>query len=177
MRLLKRRHWNFRWKACTLGIAVAVGSVAVGSAESLPPALQGTWRIAKLLPTTNVGCWTTEQATPLVGSVLVYSPKTMTWKGGSVPLLGVSTRVVDSDDLKAESGGGSKPADFAQLQIGGTSVLEVNLQHEDADITGATTEVPGDSVLLAAPNRIVGSACGVYFEATRVTAPRPKARR
>jgi hypothetical protein len=38
------------------------------------------------------------------------------------------------------------------------------------DITGATTEVPGDSVLLAGPNRIVVSACGVYFEATRSAA-------
>jgi len=41
------------------------------------------------------------------------------------------------------------------------------MQHEDADITGATTEVPGDSVLLAGPSRIIVSACGVFFEARR----------
>jgi hypothetical protein len=31
----------------------------------------------------------------------------------------------------------------------------------------ASTAVPGDSVLLVGPNRIVVSACGVYYEATR----------
>jgi len=45
--------------------------------------------------------------------------------------------------------------------------VEVDMQHEDADITGATTEVPGDSVLLAGPSRIIVSACGVFFEARR----------
>ena len=48
-------------------------------------------------------------------------------------------------------------------------VTEVDLQHEDADITGATTEVPGDSILIAGRDRIVVSACGVYYEATRLT--------
>jgi hypothetical protein len=163
-----------RRRACLLGLAVTVSFGAVSSAEPLPAALQGTWRIAKLLPTTNVSCWSTAQAMPLVGSMLVYTPKAMTWKGGAVPLLGVSTRLVDSEDVRAESGGGANAASFAQLQISTTSVMEVNLQHEDADITGATTEVPGDSVLLAAPNRIVGNACGVYFEATRVAAPKPR---
>ena len=47
------------------------------------------------------------------------------------------------------------------------SVTEVKLQHEDMDITSASTEVPGDSVLVASPNRIVVSAYGVYLEATR----------
>ncbi|WP_263380854.1 hypothetical protein [Granulicella paludicola] len=145
-------------------------------AEPLPAQLKGTWRITKLLPTTNIGCWTADQAASLVGSSLVYGPRSMTWKGGTVPLLGVSTRLVDTDDVKSESGGGAKAADFTQLKIGKDNVLEVNLQHDDADITGASTEVPGDSVLLAAPNRIVASACGVYFEATRVVTPKPKAK-
>jgi hypothetical protein len=46
-------------------------------------------------------------------------------------------------------------------------IREVDLQHEDADVTGATTEVPGDTVVLAGPGRIIVSACGVYYEATR----------
>ena len=50
----------------------------------------------------------------------------------------------------------------------------MNLQHEDMDITGATTEVPGDSVLVAGQGRIVVSACGVYMEARRL-APRQQA--
>ena len=70
-------------------------------------------------------------------------------------------------DFRRENNGSTTPASFAQLGIRTREVLEVDLQHEDMDITGATTEVPGDSVLLAGPNRIVVSACGVYFEATR----------
>jgi hypothetical protein len=41
------------------------------------------------------------------------------------------------------------------------------MQHDDADITGSTTEVPGDSVLIVSPNHIVVSACGLYYEAAR----------
>ena len=158
------------------GFALVLFASSGLGAESLPSQLQGSWRIVKLLPTTNAACWTKEQAAPLIGSTLVYAPKMMTWKGGEVPLLGVSTRLVDAEDLKSEFSHDTKPADFTQLQIQKDRVLEVNLQHEDADITGASTEVPGDSVLLAATNRIVGSVCGVYFEATRVTVPKPRPR-
>ncbi len=169
---VKKNTWQ-RLKSIIL--CAWVVSALPGHAELLPAQLRGSWRITKVLPTTNTGCWTADQAASLVGSSLVYQSQSMTWKGGTVPLLGVSTRLVDTNDVKSESGGGAKAADFVQLQIGKDSVLEVNLQHEDADITGASTEVPGDSVLLAAPNRIVGSACGVYFEAMRVT-PKPKAK-
>ena len=131
----------------------------------------------RLLPTTNRGCWTAERARFLVGTTLTYSAKSMHWQGGDVPLIDVNTRTITSDDLQHEFDGDPKPADFAQLQIKQPSVLEVNLQHEDADITGGSTEVPGDSVLLVAPTRLLGSACGVYFEATRVPSPRRKARR
>jgi hypothetical protein len=91
----------------------------------------------------------------------------MTWKGGDIPLNGVATRTIDNTDLQQEAGSGSGVS-FFQLEIRKSTVLEVNLQHEDADITGASTEVPGDSVLMAGPNRIVASACGVYFEAMRL---------
>ncbi len=170
MAVQKRRWWGWRsFVAC----AVAMSAIS-GLAEPLPAELKGSWRITKLLPTTNTGCWTPDQAASLVGSTLVYGPKSMAWKGGTIPLLGVSTRLVDTNDIRSESGGGPKAADLAQLQIDRDSVLEVNLQHEDADITGASTEVPGDSVLMAAPKRIVGSACGVYFEATRIAPPKAK---
>lgn len=139
------------------------------SAEPLPGRLQGTWRITRVLPTTNSACWGREQALPLVGSTLTYRGDSLRWRGGEVPLEDVTTRVVTDDEFQKENGGAT-PASFAQLGIRSHSVTEVDLQHEDADITGATTEVPGDSVLLAAPNRIVVSACGVYFEATRSTA-------
>lgn len=140
------------------------------SAEPLPSRLQGTWRITRVLPTGNTPCWGPEQAQPLVGSMLSYSQNALRWKGGSVPLLDINTRTVTADEFMKENGGSAGAARFPQLGIHANSVLEVDFQHEDMDITGSTTEVPGDSVLLAGPNRIVVSACGVFFEATRSSA-------
>ena len=120
-----------------------------------------------MLPTTNNACWTPEQARTLIGSTLVYRETTMRWKDGAVPLQDIYTRSVSASEFQKENSGDNAPATFGQLGIHAPRVTEINFQHEDMDITGATTEVPGDSVLLAGPNRIVVSACGVYFEAIR----------
>lgn len=144
--------------------ALLLGST---SAEILPGRLQGSWRITRVLPTTNTTCWNRNQAAALVGSTLAYRGDALRWRGGEVPLADVTTRMLSADKFSEENGGTGIPATFRQLGIQAASVLEVDLQHEDMDITGSTTEVPGDSVLLAGPNRIVVSACGVFFEATR----------
>lgn len=137
------------------------------SAETLPGRLLGTWRITRVLPTSNTACWGPAQAEPLVGSTLTYRDDSLRWRGGSVPLNDITTRTLTAEEFSKENGGSAGAASFTQLGIRTHSVLEVDLQHEDMDITGATTEVPGDSVLLAGPNRIVVSACGVFFEAAR----------
>ena len=150
----------------TMTLCTLVLTVATVAAEPLPGRLGGTWRITRVLPTTNSACWDKAQAAPLLGSTLTYRDDSLRWRGGSVPLEDITTRMVTDAEFRHENSG-ETPASFAQLGIRSRSVLEVDLQHEDADITGATTEVPGDSVLLAGPNRIVVSACGIYFEATR----------
>ncbi len=147
-------------------------------AEPLPAALRGSWRITRILPTRNTTCWGQDQAAKLLGSTLTYGDRSMRWQGGPVPLQGIVTREINVQEFAAEnSGGGTKYLNFDMVGIHAESVTEVDLQHEDADITGATTEVPGDAVLLAAPNRIVVSACGVYYEATRIVAPAARKRR
>lgn len=138
---------------------------AARAQERLPHEVAGTWRITRILPVRANACWTEKEAEPLVGSLLQYTPSMMRWRGGSVPLTGITTRSVTSDDLAREA-----TIKLTDLGIHADGVTEVNLQHDDADITGATTEVPGDSVLLAGPGRIIVSACGVYMEARR-TAP------
>lgn len=144
--------------------------------ERLPQQVAGTWRIVRVLPVTANACWTEKEAQPLVGSLLQYSPRQMRWRGGVVPLTGVTTRTVTSDDLAGETSDGRNASiNLADLGIHSHKVTEVNLQHEDADITGATTEVPGDSILVAGPGRIVVSACGVYMEARRVSPSRASA--
>jgi len=174
---MKKTSRSARWQTRTLIVCTIATAVAACPAETLPSQLQGSWRIAKLIPTTNQGCWDQARAQFLVGTTLTYSQKTMRWQGGDIPLTGIISRIINDNDLKSEFDGDPKPADFSQLQIKDPLVQEINLQHEDADITGASTEVPGDSVLLAGPNRLIGSACGVYFEAQRIPAPRRPAHR
>ena len=166
------------WKTVRLmtGAALLAASMNL-SAESLPSQLAGAWRITRMLPTHNTQCWNADQSRPLLGSTLSYSGNTMRWRGGEVELQGVETRVQTPEQFRKENSDGDSGADFAQLGIHASRVLEIDLQHEDADITGATTEVPGDSVLLAGPNRIVVSACGVFFEATRAGLMRTSAHR
>ena len=158
-------------------VAVMAGLAGAGTTwgqERLPQQVAGTWKITRLLPArSGAACWSDKEALPLVGSTLAYSQRMMRWQGGAVPLHGVTTRAVSSADLaeEAPAAAGHAAVTLADLGIQAKGVTEVNLQHDDMDITGATTEVPGDSVLLAGPGRIVVSACGVYLEARRL-APR-----
>jgi hypothetical protein len=152
----------------TILVTVFAGTHADAiSTGPLPSQLAGTWRITRILPTRNTPCWSPEQAQPLVGSTLTYNSRSLRWQGGQEPLEGITTRVLTATQFRKENTGGNGAAEFIQLGIHSPSVLEVDLQHEDAEITGATTEVPGDSILLAAPGRIIVSACGVFYEATR----------
>ncbi len=154
--------------ACLL-LAGLVSAIPGLAQESMPRELAGAWRITRVLPARPpAACWTEKEAKPLVGSELRYSAHAMRWKGGSVPLLGITTRSVDAADLAQEDPRGDKTLSLADLGFSTRHVLEVNLQHDDADITGATTEVPGDSVLIATPGRLVLSACGLYLEARRI---------
>ena len=150
-----------------LGMWVALPPGALAQ-DSLPLAVAGTWRIVRVLPVrSGSACWTEEQAKPLVGSLLTYSASALRWRGGVVPLTGVTTRLVGTAELAQEESRGDRALTLADLGFHERQVREVNLQHEDADVTGATTEVPGDSVLMAGPGRLVLSACGVYLEARR----------
>jgi len=150
-----------------LFLAAASASMAAQYLGSLPNSLAGTWRITRVLPTTNSTCWSRQDAQPLVGSTLTYRRSSMRWRGGEVPVTDVSLRDLTNDEFREENSGPQSPADFAQLGIRTRTITEVDLQHEDAAVLPASTAVPGDSVLLVAPNRIVVSACGIYFEATR----------
>lgn len=157
-----RRFWM-----ATLLVALFAGVVNTANAEQLPAALRGTWRVTRILPTTNTACWTPEDARSLVGSTLSYSQNWMRWRGGVVVLQDIDTRRVSAEGFRKENDGGAEPASFEQIGVRAPALTDVDLQHEDADVLPASTEIPGDSVLMVAPNRIVVSACGVYYEATR----------
>lgn len=144
-------------------MVAAGGGLSPARGQAMPASIAGTWKIVKVLPTKNVGCWDMARAKGLVGSTLRYAPHKMTWQGGDAAISEALTRTLSDrkfhDEYKFE---------LADLGIKAGQVVELDLQHEDADVTGATTEVPGDTVLLAGPRRIVVSACGVYYSAVRV---------
>jgi len=156
-----------------LAAALLLATATSVLAEPLPASLRGSWRIVRILPTTNTGCWTPQQAASLVGSILTYRQDAMRWRGGQVPLQDIDTRTLTAAEFRKENAGPTHPASFAQLGIHSSTVTEVDLQHEDAYILEGSTEVPGDSILMVSPTRIIVSACGVYFEATRLNSSRP----
>jgi hypothetical protein len=135
-------------------------------AEPVPAALTGAWRISRIVPTSNQGCWTPQHAQAFVGTTLFYTAHSIRWQGQEVHVPEVVLRPVTDADFRAETGGDSA-ATFAELGITAKTVMEADLQHEDMDITGGSTEVPGDAALLVAPGRIIISACGVYMEAVK----------
>ena len=169
--MFRARPGQRKWMAALiLATSTAAFSATTFSAraEQLPAGLRGTWRIARILPTTNSGCWTRGDAESLVGSTLTYGQYEMRWRDGAVRLYDIDTRVVSAAEFRKENDGPVRPASFAQLGVRASALTEVDMQHEDAAVLPASTEIPGDSVLMVGPDRIVVSACGVYYEATRV---------
>ena len=146
----------------TLLLAACTLVAARASAQAVPASIAGTWRIAKILPTKNVQCWDADRAKTLLGTTLQYAPGRITSQGVSYPIAEAFTRTLSLRKFQDEY-----KVDLADLGIHGSSVQEIDLQHEDADVTGATTEIPGDTILLAGPGRLVVSACGVFYSALR----------
>ncbi len=154
---------SFIGKLGVLG-GLALCAVSTANAQAMPASITGSWRIVKILPTHNPQCWDADRAKTLVGSTLKYRQGAMIWQGGAVDIPEALSRELSKRKFEDEY-----KVDLAELGIHGEPVTEIDLQHEDADITGATTEVPGDTVVLAGPGRIVVSACGVFYEAVRVS--------
>jgi hypothetical protein len=154
------------WMAALI-VAISTTAFSSAGAEQLPSSLRGTWRITRILPTSTSGCWTQEQGKTLLGSTLTYTQNEMRWRGGVVQLDDIDTREVTAEDFSKETVGPEEPASFAQLGVRAAALTEVDMQHEDGAVLPASTEIPGDSVLMVAPDRIIVSACGVYYEAAR----------
>src|SRR5580698_4239281 len=96
---------------------------------SLPRSLAGTWRITRILPTTNIGCWSRQQAQPLLGTTLTYRSDLLRWHGGQIPVTDISLRDLTNQEFREENSGATTPANFAQLGIHAEKVTEVDMQH------------------------------------------------
>ena len=149
-----------------LMLVAASASMAAQYLGSLPHSLAGTWRISRMRPPpTPAG--PPSRPRPLLGTTITYRSDLLRWHGGQIEVTDVSCAKPPTKSSARKILAPISPANFAQLGIHAKHVTEVDMQHDASDVLPASTAVPGDSVLLAGPNRIIVSACGVYFEATR----------
>ena len=156
-----------RYLFCSL-ILLAGGAA---SAQQMPQELVGKWVIQRELPTKTISCWGEEEAKAIVGSEIEYTPDSFRWKSTVVKHPAVEVRVVSAEGFERENSSPSvngSQVSFRELGINAPDAKHVSIPHQPADITKATTEIPGDEVLLKNDNTIVFSVCNLYFEAKRL---------
>ena len=152
---------------CTL-ILLACGTLA---AQNIPQELVGKWVIQRKLPTGMISCWGEKEARAIIGTEIEYTAEAFRWKQIAVKHPTVEVTIVSAEQFQRENSSPSvngSQVSFRQLRINAPEVKQVSINHAPAEITGATTEIPGDVVLLKNRNAIVFSVCNVYFEAKRL---------
>lgn len=143
-------------------------------AQPIPRTLWGKWIVRRQLPTNTIFCWGEKEAELLIGTQFEYSSDVFRWHKTVTKSPATKTITLTAKQFHDEhSGGGtnSSQVTLQQLGIKGESVVQIVIRHPAASITGATIEIPGDSVLLKTQDTIVFSVCNVYFEATRSSPP------
>lgn len=157
------RHWP-------LPLLLVVGLSA--SARDIPKELWGKWRVTRILPTETISCWSDNEAKPLLGTEIEYAAHLLRWQAVKASRLDAEIREVTAEQFETQnsspSASGSQ-VNFRQLGIRMMKVRQILINHDDARITGATTEIPGDDVLIKGKNTIVFPVCNVYFEAKRIS--------
>jgi hypothetical protein len=137
-------------------------------AQQIPQQLWGTWTITRILPTNNISCWGNKEAKAILGTHIEYSANLFRWKTHEVKNPKATVKTYTAEEFREEySGSGAYQVDFNQLGIRAPEVQQVSIEHPDANITGGTTEIPGDTVLIKNHTGIVISVCSVYFEARK----------
>jgi hypothetical protein len=150
-------------------LILLAGSVL--AAQNIPQELVGRWVIQRELPTRTISCWGEKEAKAIIGTRIEYTADSFRWKHTVVKHPTVEVRVVGSDQFQQENSSPSvngSQVSFRQLGITAPEVKQVSINHAPAKITGATTEIPGDVVLLKSRNTMVFSVCNIYFEAKRL---------
>ena len=164
-----RRLWR-KAKAFGYLVALLVGAAVTTSAQDIPKEIWGKWTIRRILPTRTISCWGYPEAKKMLGTEIEYSAQSFRWKDRVIKNPVVETKIVSADQYHDDLSGhgtGSSQIDFGQLGIKTASAQWITIEHPPADITAATTEIPGDDVLVKNPATIIVSACNIYFEAKR----------
>jgi hypothetical protein len=146
-----------------LSMLIALQSAAPVTHE-IPAQLQGDWVVTRLLSTRTISCWGNRDAKKLLKTSIHYGTDSFRWKDHRAPDTEVAIRSITAFQFRVEySGGGAADSqiDFSELGIRAPSATIVTLSHPDANITGGTTEIPGDWALLKSSDTIVISVCNL----------------
>lgn len=142
----------------------------IGAAQ-IPRELVGKWVIERQLPTNTISCWGDEEAKKIIGSEIEYTRDSFRWKSTLVKHPAVRLRTIGAPQFERENSSQSvngSQVSFLQLGINAAHAMQVSISHPPAEITKATTEIPGDEVLIKSHNTIVFPVCNLYFEAKRI---------
>jgi uncharacterized protein YecT (DUF1311 family) len=145
-------------------------SASADSPGAIPHELVGRWTVVRTLPTKTISCWGETEAKTVIGTEIVYTADSLQWKDSSAKNPKVTKNVISARDFALNnSGGGANDSNvsFKQLGISAPRATQITIEHPDANITGGTTEIPGDVVLLRDPTHIIFSLCNLYFLAER----------
>jgi hypothetical protein len=153
-----------------LHLTITLWLASTAPAQTIPQALWGKWIVKRALPTRTISCWDEQKIKKLIGTELEYSSGLFRWGKVVTKNPSMKTTTITASQFHDEySGGGANDSQvtFQQLEIKEAKIIQVEIKHPAASITGATIEIPGDRVLLKDQNTIVFSVCNVYFEAKR----------
>jgi len=156
----------------TTGLVAVVATIfAAAQTQPTPKEIWGRWEVRRELPTRTISCWGESDARRIIGTQIEYSDKIFRWKQIIVNNPVADERIVTADQFRKENSSPSADGsqiDFQQLGILDRQTKEISIRHDPANITRATVEIPGDSVLVKNADTIVFSVCSIYFEATRI---------
>jgi uncharacterized protein YecT (DUF1311 family) len=136
----------------------------------IPHELVGHWTVLRALPTKTISCWGEAEAQAVIGTEIVYTADSLKWRDAVAKNPKVTKNVISARDFALNnSGGGANDSNVSFKQLGITSAraTQLTIEHADRDVTGGTTEIPGDVVLLRDPTHIIFSICNLYFLAER----------
>ncbi|MFY9903655.1 MAG: hypothetical protein WBD45_16310 [Terriglobales bacterium] len=151
---------------CTLLLACSMLS-----AQNIPQELVGKWIVQRELPARTISCWGEKEAKAILGTEIEYTTDSFRWKRIVVKHPTVAVVVVSAEQFQRDNSSPSvngSQVSFRELGINAPEMKQVSINHAPAKIAGATTEVPGDVVLLKNRDAIVFSVCNIYFEAKRL---------
>lgn len=158
-------------KSVLLGLVFAVATST--ASKDVPEQLLGKWVVRRVIPTPTITCWGGKESKRLIGTEIRYEAHGFRWKEHRTESPDVILEQLTADEFHDQnSGGGAADSQVSLKDLGITTaeVTQVSLSHPDANITGATNEIPGDRVFIKGRDLIVFSVCNVWFEAKKESA-------